>query len=220
MNELKETIKRFAEALTKAVPLLSQYAPPGWIDFREGTPLTLRRGLFSSVEDEENDDASSVRFTAGLASRLAATVCVSQLNLFLSDAMIDGGERKWCVRFSVQKSMMAELANAIDPPPERLWQVSYSDLPIPTPTVAEAFEHWWNTVGSRRAVHTIEGILYVDTCRLAFLAGFGTTGIKAASGSMFSSYWERIGCVLVKGLPRLGLRENCECAFTFGASAR
>ncbi len=135
MNDL---VKQFSSALEKRIPLLTQYSPDGWRDFRDGVPPTLRCGLFMNAYDADPDalpgtygtiqekaHPNGVRFQTSVASTMAAIEIQKQLfaivpaECFTGAPEISQKSGRFMVAFELDRAKLAELLNVLDPPPAR-----------------------------------------------------------------------------------------------------
>jgi hypothetical protein len=146
----RREVELFCEALQSAVPLLTQWAPDGWVDFRNGAPANLRAGLMvklGACEDVVPHDtyitmpakprtmlmAQPLEFRAMFGGELAAQAVVNRLSDLLPTAAWTthpkieapepgGGSTLWIVEFSIHPNLLAELTAIVSPPPARNWR--------------------------------------------------------------------------------------------------
>ena len=131
-----DVVERIAAALKKQIPLLTQYSPDGWRDFRDGNPSSLRYGLIVRTTDSALP-RSSIQFGASIGSRTVAFAINGQLTrlvpaeCFSSAPFITEDNDRFTVEFSLDRRSLDELLLVLDPAPERpfpaLGQVRVTD---------------------------------------------------------------------------------------------
>lgn len=120
-GEWVRKIERFCAALQKSVPLLTEYAPAEWKSFRDGAPDTLRYGIFY----QHRHATDQVAFKTRLRTVVAAEVCRNQICSVLTCSampMVAAEDSGYAVEFWIDRRMMVDLTDAIDPQPEREWR--------------------------------------------------------------------------------------------------
>lgn len=126
---IPEVVLRFMDALIKAVPLLDDYEPPGFIDFRDGTPMLWRGGLFVrtepgafGIEDPKySPDLSYFKayFGSEMACKMVAFIVghlISRCGAGVDFPIVAPPGTFWGISFHIPTAMLLELTAAIDPP--------------------------------------------------------------------------------------------------------
>jgi hypothetical protein len=133
------SIAKFTTALMEAIPLLTEHWPEGMIDFRGGTPMAWRGGLFSmagtSLEGASlealtgGNSLDAVNFKALFGSEVACGLAAHQVRQILDHSCLRSPRFEssrisqlrsfWVLTFSLPLRCLAELAAAITPAPRR-----------------------------------------------------------------------------------------------------
>lgn len=138
---VNEQVKRLAAILEKRIPLLTQYSPDGWQDFRDGVPATLRCGLFVNAYDQNPDalpgtfgaskppeSINGIRFKTSVSGMITARSIRRQLDdLIPQECFTDAPEvfqkgvtgELFVVKFEIDKTTLEELIAILEPAPAR-----------------------------------------------------------------------------------------------------
>ncbi len=118
----KPEIDGYVRQIEAAFPLLTKYSPPGWKDFRDGTPSDLRTGIYVMPlrDGLDYEDSFVVKFQALLGCEEAAQIlardlqkCYQWLNPgYVSQPNV--GNRLWSVEFAIPIYQLLSLSRTLD----------------------------------------------------------------------------------------------------------